>query len=304
MVRGPAGRGSPRSRRGLRALVLAAGAGTRLRPLTEQLPKPLAPVGGRPAVTRLLDRLDGFEVALNLHHGADLVERVAGPGPVYLREDWLRGTAGALAGAGEFLRGEDFVVLSGDGVHDVDVGALVARHRDADTAATITVKRIERPETCAVVALDDRGMVQRFVEKPVDPFSDLASIGIYCFSPEVLRFVPADRPFDIAHDLIPSLLDAGVPVAAYRTDAWWMDIGDPDELLAANLHFAHVAEPSEIAADAQVEMPSMVGPHCRVGARAVVRGALVLPGAVVPDDAVVDGAIHGSGGDVLRAWLR
>ena len=304
MVRGPAGRGSRRSRRGLKALVLAAGAGTRLRPLTERLPKPLAPVGGRPVVARLLDRLDGFEVALNLHHGADLVERVVGRGPVYLREGWLRGTAGALAGAAGFLGDEDFVVASGDGVHDVDVGALVGRHREAGAAATITVERVERPETCAVVALDDRGHVRQFVETPADPFSDLASIGIYCFTPEVLRFIPADRPFDIAHELIPALLDARVPVAAYQTDAWWIDIGDPDALLAANLHLAHVAEPCEIAADAHVEMPSMVGPHSRVGARAVVRSALVLPGAVVPDDAVVDGAIHGTGDDVLRAWLR
>ena len=85
--------------------MLAAGAGTRLRPLTETLPKPLAPVGGRPVVARLLERLEGFDaVALNLHHGAELIERVAGPGPLYLREEWLRGTAGALAGAGEFLR--------------------------------------------------------------------------------------------------------------------------------------------------------------------------------------------------------
>jgi NDP-sugar pyrophosphorylase family protein len=284
--------------------VLAAGAGTRLRPLTERLPKPLAPVGGRPVVARLLDQLADFEVALNLHHGADLVERVIGSGPVYAREDWLRGTAGAIVGAADFLRGGDFVVASGDGVHDVDVHGLVARHRAGGAAATITVKRVARPETCAVVALDDDGSVERFVEKPANPFSDLASIGIYCFAPEVLPFIPADRPFDIAHDLIPALLAAGMPVVAYQTDAWWMDIGDPDELLAANLQLAHVAEPSEIPPDASIEAPSMIGPHSRVGARAAIRRALVLPGAVVPDDGVVDGAIHGTGDDVLAAWLR
>jgi NDP-sugar pyrophosphorylase family protein len=189
-------------------------------------------------------------------------------------------------------------------VHDVDLDALVARHRETGSAATITVKRIDRPETCAVVALDGDGLVQRFVEKPDDPFSDLASIGIYCFAPEVLRFIPDDQPFDIAHDLIPALLEAGMPIAAYQTDAWWTDIGDPGELLAANLRVARVAEPSAVAVDAQVQMPSMIGPHSRIGARAVIRGALVLPGAVVPDDGVVDGVIHGTGDDVLRAWLR
>jgi NDP-sugar pyrophosphorylase family protein len=284
--------------------VLAAGAGTRLRPLTETLPKPLAPVGGRPVVARLLERLGACEaIMLNLHHGADLIERVVGPGPAYLREPWLRGTAGALVGARGFAGADDFIVASADGVHDVDFDALVARHRETGAAATITVKRIARPETCAIVALDERGFVTRFVEKPADVFTDLASIGVYCFSPEVIGLVPEERPFDIAGELIPALLDAGLPVAAYETDSWWSDIGDAAELLAANLRFAHVAEPSEIGAGASVD-GSMVGPYSDVGAGAVVRGSLVLPGASVAAGAVVDGSIHGTGEDVLRAWLR
>jgi NDP-sugar pyrophosphorylase family protein len=188
-------------------------------------------------------------------------------------------------------------------VHDVDLDALVARHRQSGAAATITVKRIARPETCAIVDLDERGFVTRFVEKPANVFTDLASIGIYCFTPEVIGFVPDDRPYDIAGELIPALLAAGLPVAAYQTDAWWSDIGDPDELLAANLHFAHVAEPSEVAIDAEVDA-SMVGPHARIDAGAVVRNALVMPGAHVAAHAVVEDAIHGTGEDVLRAWLR
>jgi NDP-sugar pyrophosphorylase family protein len=280
--------------------VLAAGAGTRLRPLTDTLPKPLAPVGGRPVVARLLDRLGGFDVSLNVHHGADLIQRVIGPRVHYLHEDWLRGTAGALRGMDG---GGDLLVASADGVHDIDFDALVRLHRASGAAATITVKRIARPESCAVVSLDARGYVERFVEKPVDVFSDLASIGVYCFAPRVLEFVPDERPFDIAGDLIPALLAAGLPVAAHETGSWWSDIGDPPELLAANLHLAHVAEPSEIAPDAVVES-AMVGPHSRVGPAALVRRALVLPGAEVPAGAVVEDCIHGSGDDVLRAWLR
>jgi mannose-1-phosphate guanylyltransferase len=287
--------------------VLAAGAGTRLRPLTDTLPKPLAPVGGRPVVVRLLERLDGFDaVALNLHHGAELIERVVGPGPLYLREEWLRGTAGALAGAAEFLHaGGDFLVASADGEHEIDLAALARRHREAGAVATIAVKRIARPETCAVVELDQRGLVQRFAEKPSpgEVFSDLASIGVYCFAPEVIELVPGDRPFDIAGELIPALLAAGMPVAAYETDSWWSDIGEPAELLAANLRLARVAEPSAIAAGAIVEPPAMIGPFSHVAAGAVVRRSLVLPGATVPEGTVVEDAIHGSGQDVLRAWL-
>jgi NDP-sugar pyrophosphorylase family protein len=300
VVRGPAGRR-------LKALVLAAGAGTRLQPLTPRLPKPLAPVGGRPVVTRVLEQLSGFDaVALNLHHGADLIERVVGPGPVYFREEWLRGTAGALAGAADFLRDGDFVVASADGVHDIDVHALVQRHRERGAAATLTVKRIPNPETCAVVALDDDGFVTRFVEKPsrAEVFSELASVGVYCFSPDVIEVIPDDRPFDIAGDLIPALLAAGMPVTALESDAWWMDIGDPGALLAANLYLARVAEPCEIGAGVSIERPVMVGPHSRIGAGAVVRRSLVLPGASVGEGEVIEDAIHGSPDDVLRAWMR
>jgi NDP-sugar pyrophosphorylase family protein len=230
---------------------------------------------------------------------------VLGPGPVYLREDWLRGTAGALLGAREFLKGADFVVASADGVHEVDLAALVDAHRSHEAAATITVKRIARPETCAIVELDDSGLVQRFVEKPAPGavFTDLASIGIYCFRPEVIDFVPADRPYDIAAELIPALLSAGLPVAAFSTDAWWSDIGDPSELLAANLHFGAVVD-SEIAPDARIEPPVMIGPGCEVGAGARVARSLLLPGTRVAAGSDVEDAILGGPDDVLRAWLR
>lgn len=293
--------------------MLAAGAGTRLRPLTPKLPKPLAPVGGRPVVTRLLDRLAGVDldaVALNLYHGAESIERVvaravAAP-PVFLREPWLRGTAGALAGAAEFLAQGDFLVASADGVHEVDLEALRRRHEDSGAIATITVKRIAHPESCAVVDLDTAGWVQRFVEKPApdDVFSDLASIGVYCFATEVLAHIPQDRPFDIARELIPALLERGLRVAAYETDAWWSDIGDPAELLAANLRIGRVTDDCEIADDALIATPVMIGPASTVGAQAYVERALVLPGAVVAAGARVVDTIHGRPEEVLRTWLR
>lgn len=254
---------------------------------------------------RLLERLDGYEVALNLHHGADLIERVLGPGPLYLREDWLRGTAGALRGAREFLSDGDFLVASSDGVHDIDLDALVASHRASGAAATITVKRLARPETCAIVELDERGRVLRFVEKPrpEEVFTDLASIGVYCFSPDVIELIPDEREFDIAGDLIPALLAAGMPVNAYETGAWWSDVGSPEELLRANLHFACVLD-SDVAPDAQIEQPVMIGPRSAVGSGTTVSRSLVLPGADVQAGLVLRDAIHGSGEDVLRAWLR
>ena len=290
--------------------MLAAGAGTRLRPLTETLPKPLAPVGGRPVVARLLEQLEVLDfdaIALNLHHGAEAVERVlrkTGRANLFHREDWLRGTAGAIRGLGAFLGGDEFLVASSDGVHEIDLAALIATHRASGAVATITVKRIERPETCAIVELDDERRVLRFVEKPAPDqvFSDLASIGVYCFAPAVIEFIPEDEPHDIAGQLIPALLDAGLPVGAYETDAWWSDIGDPPELLRANLHLGAVID-SLIDPAAVIEEPVMIGPKCSVGSEAVVSEGLVLPGSAVPRGMVVRRAIHGSGTDVLRTWL-
>ena len=232
-----------------------------------------------------------------------------GDGPVYLREDWLRGTAGALRAAAAFLGGGDFLVASSDGVHEIDVGALIAHHRASCAVATITVKRIARPETCAIVDLGDDGLVRRFVEKPAPGavFTDLASIGVNCFSPDVLELIPGERPFDISGELIPLLLDRGLPVAAYPTDAWWADIGTPEGLLEANLWAAggeaRVYDRCRIAADALLEPPAVVGPDAAVGAGAVVRRALVLPGAEVAAGAVVEDSIHGDGEGVLRSWL-
>jgi NDP-sugar pyrophosphorylase family protein len=283
-------------------------------------------VAGRPVAAHLLDRLGGLDlegVAVNLHHGAELIARCLGPGPLYLREEWLRGTAGALAGAERFLRpGGEFLVVSADGVHDIDIAGLIARHRASGAAATITAKRIARPETCAVVALDDAGMVRRFVEKPPpgEVFADLASIGVYCFDADVLDAIPGERPFDIAAELIPALLGRGDPVAAYVTDAWWSDIGGPAELLEANMAAARgevtlqhadgrvdgdcrIYAGSSAAPDARIEGPAAIGPDAVVGERAAVRRALVLPGAEVVAGAVVEGVIHGDGDGVVRSWL-
>lgn len=284
-------------------------------------------MAGRPVAAHLLERLamlDLDAVAVNLHHGAELVERCLGPGPTYVREDWLRGTAGAIAGAAGVLGRDTVLVASADGLHAIDMSGLIAHHRASGAAATITVKRIANPETCAIVEMDGRGLVTRFVEKPpvAEVFTDIASIGVYCVEPDVLELIPRDRPYDIAGELIPALLATGHPVSAYSTDAWWSDIGTPADLLAANLAAARgeievlhaddgqmgegvrVYRGSEIAPGARVEAPVVAGPGSVIGSGAHVRAALVLPGARIADGEVVIETIRGDGAGVLRSWLR
>jgi NDP-sugar pyrophosphorylase family protein len=320
----------------LKALVLAAGRGTRLRPLTDHVPKPLAPVAGRPVVEHLLKRLPGAGVraaVFNLHwRGDQIVDRLGdgerfGVPLSYVREPELRGTAGAIAGVAPFLGDEDFLVVSADGFHDVDIAGLAARHRASGAAATITVKRLAAPESCAIVEHDDGGLVTRFVEKPApgEVFTDLASIGIYCFSPAVLPLIPG-RPYDIAGELIPEVLHRGLPVAVYPTNAYWNDIGTLAELRNANLAAvrgeARTAWPaaieegvaaaagvqvyagSRIAEGASLEAPAAIGPLAGVATGALVAGAVVLPGASVPEGAVVRGQLFGAPEDVARTWAQ
>jgi len=314
----------------MRALVLAAGLGTRLRPLTAALPKPLAPVGGRPVIEHLLARLAGEGIdraVVNLHWMADQIvarlgERDAfGVELSWSHEEQLLGTAGAIRGARGLLGEGDIMVLSGDGLHDVALREVAQRHRQSGAAATITVRRLPRPETCALVALDEAGMVTRFVEKPPpeEVFTDLASIGIYCFSPAARELV-RDGPCDIARDLIPALLERGMPVAAAHTDAWWSDIGTVAELTAANLAVVgadvrtalpadhtgtpgvHLYAGTRVAHGAVLEAPVAAGPSAAIGAGAHVHGAVILPGAVVPQGTVVAGGIFGDPTAVAAAW--
>ena len=334
--------------------MLAAGFGKRLRPLTSVLPKPLAPVAGRPVVEHLLARLPGQGIdcaVVNLHWlGEQVVERLeGGPAPaveargararksravctlqggsarglelVWSREPRLLGTAGAIRGARGLLGEGDFMVLSGDGLHDVDLRAVMARHRTSGAAATITVKRLPRPETCALVALDEAGMVVRFVEKPPrhEVFTDLASIGIYCFSPAAADLVPPG-PSDIANDLIPALLERGMPIAAIETAAWWSDIGSVDELTAANLAVldgdvrtaspaphtrragAQLYSGTRVGDDAVLQGRVAAGPRALIGRKARVHDAVVLPGAIVPDGTLVSGGMFGDPAAVAAAW--
>lgn len=314
----------------MRALVLAAGLGTRLRPLTATLPKPLAPVGGRPVIEHLLARLpdEGIDRAVvNLHCKADrIVERLGDGAAFGLELSWshearLLGTAGAIRGADGLLGQGDVMVLSGDGLHDVALREVARRHRASGAAATITVRRLPRPETCALVALDEAGMVTRFVEKPPpeEVFTDLASIGIYCFSPAA-RDLVSDEPCDIARDLIPALLERGLPVAAIHTEAWWSDIGTLAELTAANLAVVsgevrtalatehtgpagvQLYAGTRVAERALLEAPLAAGPDAVIGAGAHVHGAVILPGAVVPQGTVVAGGIFGNPAAIAAAW--
>src|SRR5918997_1967666 len=201
----------------MKAMVLAAGLGTRLKPLTFELPKPMVPVLDRPVMAHIVKLLDnqGFdELVANLHHYPDTIRDYFGDRLEYRFEDELLGTAGGVRNVADFFGDDPVVIVSGDALTDIDLNALVERHESAGGIATLTVKQVEDTREYGVVLHDDDGRINGFQEKPdpAEALSDLGNCGIYCFSPEI---------FD--HD---------VPFHVHEIDDYWNDVGSLAELRA------------------------------------------------------------------------
>jgi NDP-sugar pyrophosphorylase family protein len=222
----------------MKAMVLAAGKGTRLFPLTGVLPKPMAPVADKPIIQHifeLLSRTGVDEAHANVHYLADVVldhygeETEVGRMDVrFHREQQLMGTAGGVKNVAEAFE-ETFVVVMGDALTDVDVGEVVDFHKEKKAAATIALTPVEDTTEYGVAVLDREKSIVGFQEKPgpKEAISNLANTGIYVLEPEALSYVPEGAFFDFAKDLFPRLLEAGERVAGYNVSgSYWSDIGN------------------------------------------------------------------------------
>jgi mannose-1-phosphate guanylyltransferase len=223
----------------MKAFLLAAGLGTRLRPLTDRTPKCLLRVGDRTLLDIWLDELARVgvdEVLLNTHHLAALVRehvaaRTGGPAVRLSYEPALLGSAGTLVANRDFVDGEDmFLAVNADNLTDFDVELLVKEHRAGGAIATLTLFHAPNPSACGIVEVDD-GLMTGFVEKPSDPPGDLANAGVYAFSPAVLDLVDGPLPRDIGFDLLPRLV--GRACAVDMAGAYFIDIGTPAALARA-----------------------------------------------------------------------
>ena len=220
-------------------MILAAGEGRRLRPLTGQVPKPMLPVGGRPLLAHLIELLRGHgvrDIAINLHHRPDAIIDYLGDGSgmgvrvAYSLEPTLRGSAGGVKRMAPFFGDGPFFVLYGDVLTDLDLTALLAFHRERCAALTMALYQPEALTDCGVVDLGPGQRVRGFVEKPApgETPSSWANAGIYAVEPSVLRHVPPDRPFDFGADVFPLLLERDIPLFGFVSDALFLDIGTPE----------------------------------------------------------------------------
>ena len=216
-------------------MVLAAGLGTRLRPLTYEVTKPMVPVLDRPVMEHILDLLDRHSfgpVIANLHYFAQTIREHFGERISYRYEPELLGTAGGVRGCADFFGGASFLVISGDALTDIDLRRFAERHRQAGGIATLAVKRVPDTREYGVVLHDREGRVTGFQEKPApeEALSELGNCGIYMFEPEIFDYFP-ERPFvDWAQDVFPTLLEHDVPFHIHALHAYWNDVGSLGEL--------------------------------------------------------------------------
>ncbi len=321
----------------MKAMVMAAGLGTRLRPLTYEVPKPMVPVANRPVMEHivLLLRRHGFgEVIANLHWFPDTIRDRFGDGSAlgveltYSYEDELLGTAGGVRNVAEFFGDEPFLVMAADALTDIDLAALRAAHEANDGIATLAVKRVANVSEFGVVITGSDGRIQGFQEKPdrAEALSDLASCMIYVLEREIFDYFPDEPVVDFALDVFPSLLENDVPFHVHEIDSYWNDVGSLPEYLRGNLDAVEGAvdvEPAgellgpeggeealergdpgvdgrvlaaqgcEIGAGVRLDGPLVLGEECSIGAGARVKESVVLPGAQVPQGALVAGAVYG-----------
>jgi mannose-1-phosphate guanylyltransferase len=308
----------------MRAMVLAAGLGTRLRPLTYEITKPMVPVLDRPVMAHIVDLLDrhGFEhVIANLHYFPDSIREYFGERLSYRLEEELLGTAGGVRGCAEFFGQEPFLVISGDALTDIDLTAFAARHRQTGAVATLAVKRVSDTREYGVVLHDREGRITGFQEKPApsEALSDLGNCGIYMFDPSIFDYFP-ERPFaDWAQDVFPVLLENDVPFHIHEVREYWNDVGSLSELrqgtfdaLVGELHLQLDGEevsPGVIVAgadgagpldgDTQVEGPVWIGRDVSIGEGVRLMGPVVLgDGARVGDRAQLRDSIVFPGTEV------
>lgn len=304
----------------MKAVVMAGGSGSRLRPLTVARPKPMVPVVNKPVMAHIRDLLlhHGFrQIVITLQHMAEVIQDYFGDGSdhgmtiEYSVEDVPLGTAGSVKHAEQFLD-DTFLVLSGDAITDFDLKAVVHYHRAKGALATLVLYRVPDPLDYGIVIIDEDGWIRQFLEKPSwgEVISDTVNTGIYVLEREVLDLIPDGEPCDFSKDLFPALLQSGAPLYGYVAEGYWTDVGNIQEYIQANFDILErrvrlvkpigeliggniwVEEEVRIAPDAQIYGPVFLGSGVRIRDGVVVNGPAVIRNSTMVDSrAYVDRSI-------------
>ena len=288
----------------MRAVLMAGGSGTRLRPLTCDFPKPMVPILNRPIaehIINLLKRHQITEVIATLHYLPDVMRDYFQDGSDFgvqmtyaVEEDQPLGTAGCVKNIAELLD-ETFLVISGDSITDFDLSAAIEFHKQQKSKATIVLTRVPNPIEFGVVITDKEHRIRRFLEKPSSSeiFSDTVNTGTYILEPEVLDYLPENQESDFSKELFPLLLEKGEPIYGYIASGYWCDVGHLDAYRESQYDGLHrkvkldyayeeqspgvwVGQNTFIEPSAKLEAPCLIGSNCRIGARVRISAGTVV----------------------------
>jgi NDP-sugar pyrophosphorylase family protein len=311
----------------VRAMILAAGLGERMRPLSARLAKPALPILNRPLIleiARRLARAGVRELVVNVHHCAATVrEALSGAAELGLAVRWSEeperplGTGGGVRRARPLLEGAPFLLVNGDSLPGVDFSALARAHARSKCAATLVVRPLREGEAYRPVEADENGRLWRIAGRPASPPSPLAAprglrqyvfTGVHLIEPEILKFLPEREVFDINHDVYPAALAAGRALSVYDDPAPWHEIGDPDRYLAASLAVLEaggIEEAPEARRGegvyvgpevggldaARLQPPVWIGERTDLGPGARLRRCVVGPGCVIGERAEIEDCV-------------
>ncbi len=303
----------------MKAVILVGGLGTRLRPLTSTLPKPMLPMLNRPFIEHVLGNLARHGVtSVILSTGylptvfADHISRMRDDGLAIelVEEDHPLGTCGAVKNVADRLD-DTFMVLNGDILSDLNITHMIDYHRKKQAVATIALTAVEDPTSYGLVPLRNDGRVEMFVEKPSwdEVTTDLINAGTYILEPEVLRAVPAGETYSFERGLFPHLLEDGRPVFGFPSSSYWLDIGTPKKFIQAHQDMLEgklpielpgeeiksrvwAGEGSDIDAEAVLYGPILLGKNCTIKSHAVVIGPTSIgDGCIIEKGARVEGSV-------------
>ncbi|HVB92173.1 MAG TPA: sugar phosphate nucleotidyltransferase [Acidimicrobiales bacterium] len=324
----------------MKAVIMAGGEGTRLRPQTSNLPKPMLPLVGRPMmehIIALLQRHGVTDIVVTLAFLPNAIRNYFGDGSelgvrmVYATEETPLGTAGSVHNAREELT-ERFLVISGDVLTDIDLTSAIAFHEKHDALATIALCAVENPLEFGIVITREDGSIERFLEKPGwgQVFSDTINTGIYVLEPEIFDLIPEGRAVDFSSEVFPAALEAGAPMFGYVADGYWEDVGTTAAYLKAHRDILDgkvevdvsgfelrpgvwVGKGSAIDPTARIDSPSFIGENCTIdkdaslgayttiGANTRVAERAEIQRSVIGENAYLGPAVHVEGAVLGRS---
>ena len=295
----------------MKAMILAAGVGSRLDPLTRNVPKPMVPIVNKPVIEHIIDKLKKHnfdEIMINLHYLGDVIQSHLDDGSQlgvkihYSPEDQLWGDAGSCKRVQDFFGQDTFLVLGGDDISEINLTEVVEFHKARKSVATMALTLVDDPSEYGIVLTNEDGRITKFLEKPKGQvvFSKTANTGVYVFEPEVFDIIPEGRQFGFGNDVFPKLLVEGKPMYGIVTTEFWKDVGNLQIYRQTNFDAlngtvnlnvpgsisesgARVGPGSTIDPSVQITPPVLIGSNVNIAANCTL-----MANTIIADDCVIE----------------